>query len=58
MVALLDKLALVEDDNLVGEFYGVEPVSDDERRAAFEQLCQTGLEQALMVGVQVGGGFV
>jgi Alkylmercury lyase len=54
----LDDAAVVEDEDQVRRQHGGQPVRDDERRAALEQLVQRGPDELLGQGVEVGRRLV
>src|SRR5215470_10720308 len=58
MGALVDESALVEDEDRVGGQDGGQPVGDDQRGAAPQQVGQGGLDVVFGEAVQVGGGLV
>ncbi len=56
--ALLDDLAMVDDDHIIGIADGAEAVSDDETGTPFHQAQQRLLDTRLGAGVNRGGRFV
>ena len=58
MGALLDDLAVIEHDDLVGPANGRKPVGDDHGRAAAQQPLKPLLYQRLGVAVDIGRSLV
>jgi len=58
VAAEFDDLAAVEHDDAIGALNGREPVRDHDRGAPLHQRIQSGLDVALRLGVERGGGFV
>jgi hypothetical protein len=58
MIALLDDLAVVDDQHPVGVADGAQAVGDDKAGAAFHQAQQRLLDAGLGAGVDAAGGLV
>ena len=56
--ALLDKFALVENENLVDMLDGAQAVSDYQARAILDQLLEPFLDEHFRFGVDIARGFV
>ena len=58
MGALLHDVAVVDDGDGIGVHDRAEAVGDDDRRAAFQNVLQGGLDGGFRLGVEAGGRFV
>ena len=58
MRALLDDPPMIEHDHAIGAPHGAQPVRDDQRRAAAQQIFHRRLDRALALGVEARRRFV